>query len=628
MASIHLFLIALAVTVQVKSCLGQPSLSCSRSLDCDDGDAKTLDICLPRPLFRCRSIKPKSLSDLLKPFNSRPLKLSDRLSIINLASIAFEELNVNLVLYRNLYGFNPIKTLASFARSRRLRKLSNVGFHLAMADIFRRTHDIHCSYNGPPSLSRSVIAALGFFVTDFYTKDGKSNSGRPQRRYMVTDVSDWIDADSGFAAGVEILTWDGLPTEKVVSRLGETSFGSNEAARAARGIRLLTYRSIVSDPLPRGPDVKISFRDRNGSVRQISVKWVIGETVDRNMSSRMRLLSPTVRHIADWGLEETLNVTDVATFRKAYLENVEPGSMNDGEGQPSISVKAKKGSITPIPTDSFLGLFFSAEVVSTNSGSFGRITMWGFFFPPGFLDNIIQEMARVMKLMPKTGLVIDLRGNVGGVADFPKAVMELFTDKIIPPYPFSVRSSRLANELSLEEPVDIADGGKNFIRSYREAVRTAWRAGEHYTGPVGNSFVSDPLRPFPRSKRAYSGPVITLVDGETSSSGDLFTTAQVDNGLSLVVSMDENVAAAGALKGTFRRLFARAFPTVLESPPAGVDFAVPFARFFRGGTRFGGSILENFGVKPDVRYFRTARDVVENDVDLMEFLAKTLAKMS
>lgn len=289
------------------------------------------------------------------------------------------------------------------------------------------------------------------------------------------------------------------------------------------------------------------------------------------------------------------------------------------------STRLSLGARQDIPVASaFLGQSFRAEIIRTSQGRIGRLVIP--VFTSDFFGGIVPELTRLLRLMPSRGLIIDLRDNQGGNADFAKTLTELTTGGRVDPQPTVIRANEFMRSMVFaplaRPPAWTRQMALLIALPYRTALRTALRAGEHFSGPSRNLYMEPVAETV--QKRVYFGPVVTLVNGRTFSGGDLFTAIQKDKRLSTIVGTDANVAAGGAVVVSYRTL-SLTFDRVLRPLPGAIDFLTSFARFYRTGRNAGG-IIESFGVKPDLRYFPSRADVLNNDCDLMEFLARGLVK--
>lgn len=588
-----------------------------------------------------------------------------------MAAKVLAEFNPHRFLHLNLYKVDPVQLLVDLNETISDEQ-TNFEFHNEMAKIFSTMNDLHTVYVRPRPL-RNSMATLLFTVERIFEKG--------EWRYIVSDFASGIDLDSpkpsSFRVGSEILSYDGEPTDMVVKRLGKESYGSNPAAQTFRGKNLLTIRMLGIDEVPLEESVSILYRNTDGATMNIKVKWVFTE--DTGLDDLNRLYSqlepfpngdrwtrnlPKYQELAlQHALLEPFSTVSGdrrnlskrnSAFRRAFKQSrisFKSGwTQSRGEsayrysnGKPSVFWKNLKSTIqsehnahelnrsgtvrvsnrnrTTLPTSTLYEDELAAEIVHTSKGAIGRLRLSS--FSVSFDSQFIEEIARVLRLMPKAGLVVDLRDNLEGEADVTRDIAELLTDKIVPPKPRTLRASEpmlsfldgWSNETSSEE-------FRVLVNAQKEAVKSALLVGEMFSGPTTDLNVVQSLGR--NQTQVYKGPVVTLVSGNTYSAGDDFAAMQVDQNMSVLVGVDENTGAGGASILSYSFL-ERLAPTVFQPLPFGVYMSTAFSRFYRTGTS-SGKIIEFFGVKPQIVYNLTRADALKEGCDLYEFLANVLRK--
>lgn len=108
------------------------------------------------------------------------------------------------------------------------------------------------------------------------------------------------------------------------------------------------------------------------------------------------------------------------------------------------------------------------------------------------------------------------------------------------------------------------------------------------------------------------------------SAGELFTLLQKDLGSSLVVEVDRATGAGSAFPINYR-MFQAGTPSVVitDQLPRDGDFRFAFGRF-NGIRTLTGKLLEHFAISPDVRYYRSKNDLLNDEKELFNFLAGKL----
>ncbi|WP_448619136.1 S41 family peptidase [Geodermatophilus sp. URMC 65] len=153
------------------------------------------------------------------------------------------------------------------------------------------------------------------------------------------------------------------------------------------------------------------------------------------------------------------------------------------------------------------------------------------------------------------------------------------------------------------------------------------------TGSVFSSaFPITPVEGANRRGQQYCGPVVLVTDARCYSATDIFAAGFQDHGIGPVLGVDDNTGAGGANVWTHRLLkqlleLPAANP---ESPykalPNGAAMRVSMRRTLRVG-ELAGTPVEDLGVVPDRRHELTRRDVLEDNVDLLDAAAALLEQM-
>ena len=81
----------------------------------------------------------------------------------------------------------------------------------------------------------------------------------------------------------------------------------------------------------------------------------------------------------------------------------------------------------------------SARRLRTAHGTFGYLRLWTFDVEHS--ARFTEEVARILRNLPRKGLIIDLRSNPGGVIDTTERLLQLFTRQPIQPIRFALRAT-------------------------------------------------------------------------------------------------------------------------------------------------------------------------------------------
>jgi hypothetical protein len=258
---------------------------------------------------------------------------------------------------------------------------------------------------------------------------------------------------------------------------------------------------------------------------------------------------------------------------------------------------------------------FRAWQVRTRRGvEFGYIRI--FTFETDDSDAFVREFARLVRLFPTNGLIIDVRNNGGGMVDAGERLLQLFTPNRIKPELFELINTPLNLKISrLDEEL-----GK-WTKSLGEAVETgaAYSLGFPITDEESCNSIG----------QKYFGPVALIIDALCYSTTDIFAAGFADNAIGTLVGVSGNTGAGGANVWTQEEL-RRTMGDDRDSPyrtlPKGVGMRVAYRRSIRVGKAAGGRPLEDLGVVPENRnrHFLTRDDLLYGNRDLISKVVRIL----
>jgi hypothetical protein len=256
----------------------------------------------------------------------------------------------------------------------------------------------------------------------------------------------------------------------------------------------------------------------------------------------------------------------------------------------------------------------AAKVVKTSSGRFGYLRIWSF----DVHDDIafVDEVVRLLGLLPDRGLVIDLRANPGGLIAASERLLQLFGPQPIVPTRFSLVATPLTRAMAAA-PQNAGD-----LEPWRQSLDDAVATGELYSKAV-------PMTPVDRCNdigQVYGGPVVAVVDANTYSAGDLFAAGFVDNELGLLVTVGQATGAGGANVWMNDDVSDALLGTGFEQPqlPAGIGYSISVRRATRAAAA-DGMAIEDVGVRGHRTYAMSRRDLVDGNRDLLNFCGRLLA---
>ena len=522
---------------------------------------------------------------------------AQRYDVIDTWGVLLSDVYVHLPIKRALYGYDPLRALEALRRQVPL--LTEEEFHRELSVVINRLRDAHTQHINA-SVNPGLVARLPFLV--------ESYGPHTAPRFVVTKVAEALVSDSQFRAGAELLTWNAVPFTRVVDRHAEHETGGRPDARRARALESLTFRALGYAPRPDEEAVVITFRPEGArkaggtgskKIRTITFTW---RTIDTSLegvelwspvavraihsgAERVRLAKKLMFNPSKWEADfgSTAKVAPVATQRRAA----------------AATAATAPGDVV----ESVLPDVISAKVIGTARRPIGYIRLWSFDIDDDqvFLD----EVSRIIGLLPQMGLVIDVRANPGGNIYACERILQLFTDSPIIPARFALRATPLTTRLAETNP-DLAP--------WADSLQQAMETGEQYSQhlPISDADACND------TGRRYPGPSVCVTDANTYSCGDLFAAGYFDHQIGSVVSVGEATGAGGANVWGYFDLQAAlaAAGTVLPTLPDGFGLSMSIRRMTRTGAAEGLGI-EDVGVR-GIHVDLTYRDLFDSNTDLLK----------
>jgi hypothetical protein len=526
---------------------------------------------------------------------------AERLLVIDTFTTLVEGLYTHLPLKRSMYGSDPVQRLRLLRR--RVGLLDDMSFHNELASIVTGLRDAHTRYVGPSSLAGRA-AMLPFLVESY------GPAARP--RYIVSKVASdpSLVGDDQFVPGVELRWWNAVPIDRAVDLHAEQETGGRPDSRRARALETLTLRALQFGPPPDEHWVVVGYTDLEGNERDVRVDWrVVSPRKARTASNAASL---GWRHYAiDPAAETARRVKKLLFAPHLWLSDHAPVASRR-RGSPATAAAPSAAGGEWIDTEYQDTL--AAREVTTRSGRFGYLRLWSF----DVSDDVpfVEEVVRLLGLLPDRGLVVDLRANPGGLISAAERLLQLFGPQRIVPTRFSLLATPLTREMAAA-PQNAGD-----LDAWSESLDDAVATGELYSKAV-------PMTPAERCNdigQVYGGPVVAVVDANTYSAGDLFAAGFVDNDLGLLVTVGQATGAGGANVWMPDDVNDALLGTRFEQPvlPAGIGYTISVRRATRSLTA-DGMAIEDVGVRGHRVHAMTRRDLVDGNRDLLNHCGRLLA---
>lgn len=513
----------------------------------------------------------------------------------------FDGLYAHLPLKRARYGFDPVQRLRILRTQ--ADRLSADAFHFELTSILSGMRDFHTMYQRPV-VGKKRVAALPFRVEAHF------RHGRPS--YIVSNVGRALWDEPDFKPGVLLVDWNGVPMDRAVRRHAEREYGGRPDSALAAALDSLTLRPIAYYDLPDEDWVLIGYRRTKSTGRPFGPR--------HELKLKWGLIDPSVGRTTEYSgarRKEALVVArnPVATeMKRAKRLLFAPYTLKGQSRLPDGARRGKGAQLREIPSRKPQVL--RAAVLDGPDGPYGYLRLYEFdvAYPKSYVDELI----RLVELLPQRGLVIDVRDNPGGNILAAERALQLFTPRTIEPARFSMLATPLTRYLCTTPWL------RDELRPWRESLEAAVRNGELYSAAV-------PITP--RSDcndigQRYSGPVVLIASATTYSSGDLFSAGFVDNRIGPFVCVGDSTGAGGANVWEYAWFRAVLRGSAFELPklPDGAGMTVSFRR----ATRIGGALgtpIEDVGVPGGRRYQMTYRDLTCANKNMLAYCIDILRRL-
>jgi hypothetical protein len=260
---------------------------------------------------------------------------------------------------------------------------------------------------------------------------------------------------------------------------------------------------------------------------------------------------------------------------------------------------------------------FATTVRPVGGASVGHLRIWSFML--GDHQAAVDECARLLQAFERAGcrgVLVDIRGNPGGVIQSAERLLQLFTPERIEPTRFAFTPTDLTEQFCRIDPA---------LAAWLPSIRAAAGSGEVYSQAYPITDVDTEAN---GDSRHTSLPSVLIVDPLCYSSADLFAAGWVDNEIGPIVGTGATTGAGGANVWTDHDVQLRSDADSEVTPPAltgGLDVRVAVRRALRVRAS-AGIPIEDIGVavpEPNI-HLTTRRDVLAGNDDLLRFAAERL----
>ncbi len=515
-----------------------------------------------RPLADARSdLKPKAYS------------ADERELVAKQALMMMKDLYVHRELKIKDFGAgaDPVPRLEDMVK--RAGSMNDDDFHAAMQKIFLDVHDHHTNYIAPMPLRCSyALAPLAF--TDVYDNGNLKVIVKNRTRLL----KDKTPETESVKTGDELVAMNGVPVSKLIEDGKKTSGGANDDAMTVGAVRNLSLLSLAQNTIPSQDDITYTLK-HDGAEYTVKSKY---------------FAAVNIPGCAD---EADAEAQGLSSVKREMLRAENP------------NVRVYKDFVAPEKAAPFaneetlpVGQFYTIDTPAGKIAKFDLET----FMPDGdaSADSVIHQVRlQLEKSQPNAAaLIIDMRGNGGGLILLAEGLTQLFTPNSIDTMPVRF----LPNQLNLDTFLKANQGKEN---GWSQDAKEGMAAQSRYTKPR-NITSKDAAN---RYGQVWFKPVVVLTDANCYSACDLFAAAMQDHAAATVIGTHSTTGAGGAnvmSYDIFRQIFDQ---NEGENPfvklPGKQSMRVSWRQTIRVGKNKG-ELIENAGVKSDVTVRYVTEDVV------------------
>ncbi len=501
-----------------------------------------------------------------------------KIALVGQAIALLEDFYAHLPLKRASLAIDPVQAARLLLDD--VDALPDGDFVAALIDIFQRVGDLHTIVTLPAPWS-TLQAFLPYLIQEYADERGAA-------RHLVTNVSPLLDLGPDFVPGVEVTHWNGVPMARMIAGLARQTSGANPAARRRAANQMLTTRSLGFQLAPAEDWVTLSYVSARGP-RRLTVPWQVMQRSAPPPDADAAAAGAGAGAARGQLLGVDSRGFDVQRIRKQlfapdrFAHELEVAAAV-AAGPPGDPLAADDSIATSHPK------VLSCRTIEGRGGPLGYLRIWNFdvYDPVAF----VEEVARLVRLLPARGLVVDVRGNPGGWIPAAEGLLQLFTDRHITPEPVQFRNTPLIRATATLSPE---------FAAWRPSLDLANLTGELFSQGIAltdegfaNGF-----------GRAYSGPVAVLADALCYSACDFAGGA--------------NVWQHAYLRDVWR---ARPDSPFVDLPP-GAGLRLAIRRSLRVGAR-AGIPVEDLGVRADHVRPLTRRDLLDANADHLAFTESLL----
>ena len=455
----------------------------------------------------------------------------------------------------------------------------------------------------------------------------------------VIDRAKLSKSDFPFEPGDEVIAVDGKPVSEVVADNLKLLPRSNAIADRATAARMLTVlRGATGAPMPNAPTRTFTIKRADGSTHTHDLAWTI--TAERIKTQPVGSGILNIRGAEPTREVPSLDMTAYGVIDEEALAAAATAAPADVDPFLGGGRKTLLPDLGPVIFRTDTKNPFDAYVYRTPEGKNVGVIRLPEFSPADAnkLDKYVDAFAELIEKFEATtdALVIDQQNNPGGYFYYMMALLSMLSpqplkmpkqnEKITPAEVAEADEllqdlAKVTDDKSAKKALGKAIAGLPVTYDLVEKMRAHSRhilkqaeLGKDFTDafPLGGIGVVNPS-----SRATYSKPILCLVNATCYSCGDFFPSALQQNKRAVI--MGETTAGAGGY--VIREKYLN---------KAGIDYITITGSVADLADKDPSRVedpLEGRGVKPEIPYSPTLRDLREHGADMAEAVNRTIKGM-
>lgn len=544
----------------------------------------------------------QTLSDFLDSADA--LTLDEQKLVVAQALNLMQNLYVHLPLKRAMHAVDPVQSLRLLGQQLASAKepIKERSFHNQMLAIFVSLRDLHTNYVLPDYFA-AYTAVLPFYLEEFY-----QNQSSESCEYVVSKVGQSFEPKN--FQGSVIKYWNAVPISRAVEINADRNAGSNPDARHSRGLEYMTIRPLATNLPPDEEWVTVVY-EAEGKTEEIRIPWQVRKSNEvREMFASASQSGAMARAFGLDFATEAVRRTKVHMFAPEVADRASnlKASQSYGSAGTTTAVDLTESSTMPD--------ILRFRAVDTPSGKFGYLRIHSFApqdetkNAPTFVDDFFNEVVRILGVLPQNGLILDVRGNGGGIIMAGERLLQLFTPRRITPVSFDFINSPV---------VQVLVNKFSDMKPWRSSVNRAIETG----APYSQAFPLTPPEDANSTGQIYQGPVVLITNALIYSTTDMFAAGFCDHEIGPILGTSGNTGAGGANVWNFADI-QPALSDFFQPLPRGMAMRTSARRTTRVGA-MSGLPLEDLGIVPNETHKMTRNDLFQDNVDLIARATSILA---